>query len=87
MPIIAVPTAPIPVQIAYAVPMGIARKANAKHTILTLNAATVPTLGHSRVNPSEYQSPTTQTTSNPPATNKYTHPITPSFPKRAKEVL
>src|SRR3546814_2657249 len=48
IPTVATPTAPMPVQIAYAVPTGIVRSAWVSSHRLTAAAAAVATLGHSR---------------------------------------
>src|SRR3546814_2331091 len=57
IPTVATPTAPMPVQIAYAVPTGIVRNAWVSSHRLTAAAAAVATLGHSRVKPSDRTSP------------------------------
>src|SRR3546814_1757052 len=57
IPTVATPTAPMPVQIAYAVPTGIVRNAWVSSHRLTAAAAAVATLGHSRVKPSVYFRP------------------------------
>lgn len=62
-----VPTAPIPVQTAYAVPKGRFRKAIPSKKRLAVIDKTVATEGHSFVNPSEYLRPTAQPISNNPA--------------------
>src|SRR3546814_12092294 len=49
IPTVATPTAPMPVQLAYAVPPGIVRSAWVSSHRLTAAAAAVATLGHSRV--------------------------------------
>jgi len=67
MPRIAVPNAPIPVQIAYAVPNGISFIEKDRRTILKIMLAIVKTLGQNLVNPSEYFKPTAQQISNTPA--------------------
>src|ERR1700751_6064249 len=61
------PTAPIPVHTAYAVPKGSDRSAsdiNAKRSAI---ATTVAMVGQNLVRPSEYFSPSAQATSNSPA--------------------
>jgi len=66
----AVPTAPIPVHTAYAVPMGSSRAAIASSHMLIAMAAITPTEGHSFVNPCVDLRPTAQTISNPAATSR-----------------
>jgi hypothetical protein len=70
MPIIATPTAPIPVHTAYAVPTGIDFIAVDNNQKLIAIARTVSTDGTSFENPSVYLSPIAQPHSNNPATNK-----------------
>ena len=62
-----VPTAPMPVQTAYAVPSGMVLRAWERKKKLTIIAATVPRLGQNRVKPLVALSPTAQTISNTPA--------------------
>src|SRR3546814_7209099 len=57
IPTVATPTAPMPVQIAYAVPTGIARSAWVSSHRLTAAAAAVATPGHRRVKASVYFRP------------------------------
>lgn len=73
IPKIATPTAPTPVHTAYAVPTGSVRSAPDRHQKLPPIAATVHTLGHSRVNPSVYFKPIAQPTSNSPAIKSKVH--------------
>jgi hypothetical protein len=73
MPRITVPTAPMPVHTAYAVPTGSVRIAHPSSTTLTIIAAAVPTLGHRRVKPSVVLSPIAQATSKTPATTSTIH--------------
>ncbi|HEU0302059.1 MAG TPA: hypothetical protein VFR37_21570 [Longimicrobium sp.] len=72
------PTTPIPVHTAYPVPTGSVRSAVASSQKLAPMAESVPTLGHSRVNPSVYLSPIAQITSSNPAITRNTHAIAPS---------
>ena len=68
MPRIAVPNAPMPVHIAYAVPRGISLIAKERRTILKIIQTMVKTLGQNFVKPFEYFKPTAQQISNTPAT-------------------
>jgi len=52
MPPSTVPTAPMPVHTAYAVPMGRLRAASPSRTTLMMRAARVPSVGPRRVKPS-----------------------------------
>jgi len=61
------PTAPIPVHTAYAVPKGSDRSANDIKAKLSTIAATLAMLGQNLVSPSEYLSPSAQATSSSPA--------------------
>jgi hypothetical protein len=61
------PTAPIPVHTAYAVPNGSERSASAIKPKLSRIAITVAAVGQNRVNPSEYLRPSAQPTSSRPA--------------------
>jgi hypothetical protein len=70
MPSATAPTAPIPVQIAYAVPIGSVFTAIASSTMLTAIAASVPALGQSRLKPSVYLRPMAHTISNSPASSR-----------------
>ena len=67
IPVMAAPTAPMPVQTAYAVPTGSDRIAQDNNTILTIIAVTVMTLGVRRVKPWVYLRPIAHTTSSRPA--------------------
>jgi hypothetical protein len=75
MPRIAVPNAPMPVHIAYAVPNGISLIEKERSTILKIMLATVKTLGQNFVKPFEYFKPTAQQISNRPATIKMNQDI------------
>ncbi len=68
----AVPTAPIPVQTAYTVPIGRSWTTFASNTILMMSATTVPTVGSGSESPSEYSNPIAQAISNSPATKERT---------------
>jgi|GEM_PF-6179277 len=70
MPRTAVPTAPTPTHIAYAVPTGRDFMAMPSRPRLIIMESTVPTVGQRRVNPSVYLSPIAQPTSNKPATTR-----------------
>ncbi len=70
IPSAAVPTAPIPVHTAYAVPMGSCFVACPSRITLAVPVASTYTLGHSRVNPCVDFSPTAHATSNALASNK-----------------
>ncbi len=67
IPSIAVPTAPIPVHTAYAVPTGNHFKEYANSPMLIKMQTTVKTLGQNFVNPSEYFIPIAQAVSKIPA--------------------
>jgi len=69
------PTAPIPVHTAYAVPNGSERSANAINVKLRAMAITVAAVGQNRVNPSEYLSPSAQPTSSKPAPSNASHAL------------
>ena len=73
MPSTAAPTAPMPVQAAYAVPTGSTRMASARNQKLNDAATRTTSEGHSRVKPSEYFMPITQTISRIPATTSTSH--------------
>lgn len=75
MPQSTVPTAPIPVQTAYAVPIGNDLVATPSNPTLMANATMVPTLGHKRVNPSVNLRLTAQVISNSAAMIRMTHDI------------
>ena len=79
IPAIAVPTAPIPTHIAYAVPTGKDFIAIASNQILVMIAKTVPTVGQSLENPLVYFNPTAQTTSNIPAITRVIQFILSAF--------
>lgn len=70
-----VPTAPIPVQTAYAVPMGSDLAAIPSSPTLMTNAIMVPTLGHKRVNPSVNFRPMAHVISNKAAMIRIIHDI------------
>jgi hypothetical protein len=70
------PTAPIPVHTAYAVPNGSDRSASAINPKLNAIAMTVATVGQNRVSPSEYFSPSAQPTSSRPAPRSASHAFT-----------
>ncbi len=67
MPNTPVPTAPMPVHTAYAVPTGRSFSASASPTILPAAATRNPTLGHSFEKPSDCFSRSAQTISSKPA--------------------
>jgi hypothetical protein len=69
IPRIAVPTTPIPVQTAYAVPTGSVLREYASRPILRIIDIMVNTLHQTLVNPWEYFNPIAQATSNNPAIN------------------
>ncbi len=75
MPRIAVPTAPTPTHTAYEVPTGSDLIAIPSKPRLIAIAATVPTVGHSRVKPSVYFRPIAQPTSNGPASTRRSQAI------------
>jgi hypothetical protein len=70
IPKIAVPTAPMPVHIGYAVPSGSVLTETESKYILNTRATIVNALGQNFVNPSEYFKPTAQAISNKPAMSK-----------------
>lgn len=70
------PTAPIPVHTAYAVPNGSERSASAINVKLRTIATTVAAVGQNRVNPSEYLRPSAQPTSSKPAPSNASHALT-----------
>jgi hypothetical protein len=72
------PTAPIPVHTAYAVPKGSVRNASAINTKLSTIAMAVAAVGQNRVSPSEYFSPSAQPISSKPAPSRASHPLTAS---------
>jgi hypothetical protein len=76
MPMMMLPTAPIPVHTAYAVPKGSDRKATAISAKLSAMAAMVAAVGQNRVSPSEYFSPSAQPTSSSPAARRAAQPLT-----------
>jgi len=79
IPVMAAPTAPIPVQTAYAVPVGSVFIAHDNSTMLTIIAVMVIMLGVNRLNPWVYFRPTAQTTSNKPAIKRIIQDITYSI--------
>ena len=79
IPSIAVPTAPIPVQIAYAVPIGIDLTAADKKKKLKTIPVTVITLGQSLVNPFVYFNPTAQPISKIPAMKRCIQAMLPQI--------
>jgi hypothetical protein len=78
------PTAPIPVHTAYAVPNGSERSAIAIKTKLRTIAITVAAVGQNRVNPSEYLRPSAQPTSSRPAPSNASHAL--MMPPETKSV-
>jgi hypothetical protein len=66
----------MPVHTAYAVPKGSDRKATAINAKLSAIAASVAAVGHNRVRPSEYFSPSAQPTSSSPAARRAAQPLT-----------
>ena len=70
------PTAPMPVQTAYAVPKGSDRNAIAISPKLSAIATMVAAVGQNRVSPSEYFRPSAQATSSRPAASSASHPFT-----------
>jgi hypothetical protein len=70
MPKIAVPTVPIPVQTAYAVPSGSCLSASPNRPTLPAMAPRVSAEGPGRVKPSVYLRPTAQATSSRPASSR-----------------
>jgi len=75
------PTAPIPVHTAYAVPNGSERNASAINVKLSTMATAVAAVGQNRVSPSEYFKPSAQPTSSRPAPSSASHPLMMSPPK------
>ncbi len=75
IPKIAVPKAPIPVHIAYAVPMGKVFNDIERNKTLKAIAVKVKIVGYIFVNPSEYFMPTAQAVSKSPAINNINHSI------------
>ena len=69
------PTAPMPVQTAYAVPKGRERSASAISVKLSTIATAVPAVGQNRVSPSEYLRPSAQATSSSPAMSSASHAV------------
>ncbi len=69
------PTAPIPVHTAYAVPNGRERSARAINAKLSTIATAVAAVGQNRVRPSEYLSPSAQATSRSPAPSSASHAL------------
>jgi len=69
------PTAPMPVHTAYAVPKGSERSAIAIRVKLSTIATAVPAVGQNRVSPSEYLRPNAQATSSSPAPSSASHPL------------
>src|SRR5260370_22656261 len=78
------PTAPIPVHTAYAVPNGSDLSATAINPKLSAIATRVAAVGQNRVRPSEYFRPNAQAISNNPAARSASHALTASLaPVRA----
>jgi hypothetical protein len=75
MPTMMLPTAPIPVQTAYAVPKGSERSASAIKAKLSTIATAVAAVGQNRVSPSEYLRPSAQATSSSPAASSASHAL------------
>jgi hypothetical protein len=69
------PTAPMPVHTAYAVPNGNERSASAISAKLSTIATAVAAVGQNRVSPSEYLRPSAQPTSSRPAPSNASHPF------------
>jgi hypothetical protein len=69
IPRTAVPTAPIPVHTAYAVPTGSDLREYASRPMLRIINTMANTLHHNLVRPCEYFNPIAQATSNNPAIN------------------
>src|SRR3546814_13805084 len=84
IPTVATPTAPMPVQIAYAVPTGIVRSAWVSNHRLTAAAAAVATLGHSRAKPSVYFRPIAKPIPNTQASSRSNNAMGNSLPGNAK---
>jgi hypothetical protein len=74
------PTAPIPVHTAYAVPNGSERSASAISAKLDMIATAVAAVGQKRVNPSEYLRPSAQPISSRPAPSNASHALMVSAP-------
>lgn len=72
------PTAPMPVQMVYAVPNGKLFIENDNNAKLAITVTNVMTVGTNRVNPSDCFIEKAQTTSNSPATIKLTQAISNS---------
>ena len=79
------PTAPIPVHTAYAVPNGNDRSARAINPKLSAIATAVAAVGQNRVSPSECFSPSAQATSSSPAARSAAQALMqfPAFRKEA----
>lgn len=75
------PTAPIPVHTAYAVPNGNERSASAIKPKLSMIANPVAAVGQKRVSPLEYFSPSAQPISSRPAPSSASHALMISSPK------
>jgi hypothetical protein len=73
IPTMNAPTAPMPVQMVYAVPSGKERIDAARRTKLRTIVTTVTTEGHRRVKPSDCFIEKAQTTSNKPAAMSMIH--------------
>src|SRR6202158_290075 len=73
------PTAPIPVHTAEAVPNGSDLSATAINPKLSAIAARVAAVGQIRVSPSEYFRPNAQATSSKPAARSASHALTASL--------
>jgi len=69
------PTAPMPVHTAYAVPKGSERSASAIKAKLSTIATAVAAVGQNRVSPSEYLRPSAQATSSSPAASSASHAL------------
>jgi hypothetical protein len=69
------PTAPMPVHTAYAVPKGSERSASAIRAKLRTIATAVHAVGQNLVSPSEYFRPSAQATSSSPAPSSASHPL------------
>jgi hypothetical protein len=75
------PTAPMPVHTAYAVPKGSERNAHAIRAKLETIATAVAAVGQNFVSPSEYFSPSAQPTSSNPAPSNASQALMVSPPK------
>src|SRR5260370_19467137 len=73
------PTAPIPVHTAYAVPNGSDLRASAISPKLSAIATRVAAVGQNRVSPSEYFRPNAPAISNNPAARSASHALTASL--------